>query len=263
MTEADRLVAAPLIGLLGEEVLARRSLDFANPRKPPDLAAAKRQRVLVAMLGLIVIGGGGYVFSGWKVHQVERKLVEARDRNRALKEQYTSYLRDHAKLSHIQKWTSAGFDWLAHASWLSDQMPDPRQAQLDLLSGDTRRVTVTLAPEDGRYDLNGWQVSQLAQFSIQGKAKQREVSNELRKTLVSSPVYQVETKGADLPDRFAMELTTDAASPDEAIARATQPKAAPKPSTPKPAEAKPPAPAKGDSKATPKDPPKPEKGGGG
>lgn len=272
MTEADRLVAAPLIGLIGEEVLARRSLDFANPRKPPDMAAVKRQRLLAAMLGLIVIGGGGYVYSGWKVHQVERKVTEARDLNKSLREQYTAYLKDHAKLSHIQKWTSAGFDWLAHARWLSDQMPDPRELQLDLLSGDTRKITVGMTPQDGRYDPNGWQISQIAQFSIQGKAKQREVSNELRKSLVSSPVYQVETKGADLPDRFAMELTTDAASPDDAIARATQPKAAAKPATSPPAPAKPSdakpdpkaAPPKGgDSKASPKDPPKPEKGGGG
>jgi Tfp pilus assembly PilM family ATPase len=260
MSEADRLVAGPLIGLLGEEVLARRSLDFANPRKPPDLAAARRQRMLAAMLGLIVIGGSGYVYSDWKTNQIQRALTEAKDRNKTLREDYNSYLRDHARLSDLQKWTGAGFDWLAHASWLSDKMPDPRELQLDLLSGDSH-ITVSMTAQDGRYDANGWQSAQTASFSIKGRAKQREVSNQLRSSLVDSPVYQVETKGADLPDRFGMELTTDVRTPDDAIARAAQPKVPGKPAPAKAPEDKAsPASKPPENKAAPSTPPK--KGGG-
>ncbi len=215
MGEADRLVAAPLIGLLAEEVLAKRSLDFANPRKAPDLAAARRQRVLAAALGLIVVGGGGYVYSGMEVASAESRLTAAKQRSTVLRTDYNEYLKDHARLSHIQKWTGAGFDWLAHASWLSEQMPDPRQAQLDQLAGGAG-LQIELTPKDGRYDVDGWTIRQVAKFSIQGKARQREVANELRDRLVTSPVYQVETKGADLADRFAMELTTAASTPEAA-----------------------------------------------
>lgn len=215
MSEVDKLVAGPLIGLLGEEILARKTLDFAHPRKAPDLAAARRMRILAAALGLIIIGGGGYVFSGLEVERAEKRLQEAKERGAALRLDYAAYLKDHARLSHIEKWRAAGFDWLSHAAWLSEQMPDPRQAQLDQLSGFAT-INVELTPNNGRYDVNGWKVSQRANFSIQGKARQREVANELRDRLVSSPVYQVETKGADMADRFAMALQTSAPRPEDA-----------------------------------------------
>lgn len=215
MSEADRLVAAPLIGLLAEESFARRSLDFANPRKAPDRAAARRQRVLAAVFGLIVVGGGGYVYSDLEISRARTRLTEAQARTKMLRADYNDYLKDHARLSHIEKWIGAGFDWLAHARWLSEQMPDPRQAQLDRLAGGSG-INVDLIPKDGRYDVSGWQVRQVAKFSIEGKARQREVWNELRDRLVTSPVYQVETKGADLADRFAMELTTSLPAPEDA-----------------------------------------------
>jgi len=256
MSEADRLVAAPLIGLLGEEVLTKLTLDFANPRKAPDMAAIRRQRVLVALLGIIVVGGGGYVYSGYKVNQLERQLTAAREKNTNLRTQYSAYLKDHARLIHIQKWTGAGFDWLAHASWLSDRMPDPREAQLDTLGGGAG-IAVDVIPEDGRYDLNGWHVRQVAKFSIQGRAKQRDVSNELRDRLVSSSVYQVETKGADLADRFSMELTTEAPTPEAAV-----PKAKPVPETKPATTAKPEAKPADPKAAKSKEPPKTGAGGG-
>jgi hypothetical protein len=221
MSEADRLAAGPLIGLLAEELLATRSLDFANPRKAPDLAG-----VVGAARGRCGVGGGGYVYSGMQVASAEQRLKDAKERSAGLRADYNAYLMDHAKLSHIQKWREAGFDWLAHANWLSEQMPDPRQAQLDQFGG-AAGISVDLIPNGGRYDVNGWRVRQVAKFSMQGKARQREVANELRDRLVSSPVYQVETKGADQADRFSMELTTEAAAPEDAK---TGP-AAPKPAT--------------------------------
>ncbi len=79
------------------------------------------------------------------------------------------------------------------------------------------------------------------------------MSNELRDRLVSSPIYQVETKGADLADRFAMELSTQYATPEDVTktpAKTSEPKAKPAPTkgadpkAPDAKSAKPPAKSK-------------------
>lgn len=215
MPEADRLVAAPLMGLLAEGILARRTLDFANPRKAPDLAAAKRQKAMLAVLGVIVVAGVGYLVADAQLSKLKRKVDEAAGRGGVLKAEYSDYLKEHARLNHLKQWTAAGTDWLAHTKWLSDQMPDPRQALMDEITG-TLKAGVEFVPNQGRYDMDGWRVRQVAAIAIQGQITQRELANDLRDRLVSSGVFQnVESKGADVADRFEFLLTTSKATPEQ------------------------------------------------
>jgi hypothetical protein len=231
MSEADRLVAAPLIGLIAEELLARPTLDFANPRKAPDRAAAKRQLALGGVLAAILLGAGGYFLASDELSGLRTRLKEASGRGGILKNEYNAYLKEDARLSHIKQWTSANTDWLAHTRWLSEQMPDPRQALMDEVSGQLR-ASVDFNASDGTYDKNGWQVRQVTAIGIEGHIKQREIANDLRNRLVTSGQFlQVESKGADEPTRFEFSLTTNKSSPE-----APSPSSPPASSVPKPAK---------------------------
>jgi hypothetical protein len=226
MPEADRLMAAPLIGLLVEESLGRPTLDFAHPRKAPDLAAARRQRVLLAAFGLIVVGGGAYVYANHDLNLLRGRLNDASAKGATLRSEYNTYLKDHARLSHLQQWTKAKVDWIAHVRWLTDQMPDPRQALMDGIAGQLK-AAVTLTPKDEWYDKAGWSLQQQAAFSVQGHTKVADISRSLRERLLAPQIYQVETKGADTPDQFQYVLTTSRATP-EAPAPTEKPPKAPK-----------------------------------
>jgi len=214
MRPADHLVAAPLLGLLSESVMGRPSLDFAHPRKAPDLAAARRQRVLAASLGLIVLGGAVYMAGSISLGSLRERVAAEKKRSEKLQAQYAEYLKEDAKLNHMRQWTSAEIDWLGHIRWLSDAMPDPRLAQLDQLGG-RMGAEVVFTPKSGGYDPKGWQLRHGAGFTLEGKTKGREVANQLRARLVDSEIYKLETRGADVPDKFGFELTSTRVKPEE------------------------------------------------
>jgi hypothetical protein len=214
MAESARLMAAPLLGLLAEEALGRPCLDFAHPRKAPDLAAKRRQRVLAAAFGLIVVGGGAYVYSTIKLEALRGDVKAATEHGAKLQGEYAAFLRDHAQLSHLQEWTGARVDWIGHLKWLTEQMPDPRQAVMDQISG-RMSAEVTQTPREEWYDKTGWQLRQQAQFAIEGRTKQADIARSLRDRLQTPRVYDsVETKGADTADQFSFTLLTARARPE-------------------------------------------------
>jgi Tfp pilus assembly PilM family ATPase len=208
LSQADRLVLMPLIGLLAEETIARPTIDFATPRKAPDLAAAKRVRVLAGALGAIVVGGSAIVYGMWDLNQAKAKLRAAEEAGGSLRAKQGAYLAEAARLSDIQKWTGARVDWLSHLKFLSDQMPDSRQGLMDQVSGSLA-ARVEFAAKD-KYDPKAWQASQRAAFSIQGHVKQRDIADNLRERLVAAKdIYSdVESKGPDTPEQFALSLVS-------------------------------------------------------
>jgi hypothetical protein len=214
--EADRLMLVPLIGLLVESLGSRETMDFAHPRKAPDLGAARRQRVLAGILGLIVLGGGGIVAANLSLQKARAGLDAAEKAGAGLRGDYAKFLADSAKLGHVQKWTSARVDWLAHLKYLSDQMPDPRQGLMDNVSGGLAARVDLAVKSDGKYDAKGWQLTQRAAFSIQGHVKQRDIADNLRDRLVGAKeIYSdVESKGPDTPEQFALSLTTSLPTPE-------------------------------------------------
>jgi Tfp pilus assembly PilM family ATPase len=208
MPEQDRLMAAPLAGLLGEGIFTTETLDFANPRKPPDKAAARRQLALLAILLLIVLGGGAAVFGKQHLRRLEQDADTARQRRARLAEDYGRFLVREARLRHMEQWTRSGVDWVAHAAWLSDLMPDTRVAQLESFIGRLS-ADVKFVPKDGAYAGGTWEIRRAATITLAGPTRDRETANDLRARLVGSQVYSVDSKGADVPRRFSFELTTD------------------------------------------------------
>ncbi|MCC6659277.1 MAG: pilus assembly protein PilM [Phycisphaerales bacterium] len=210
MPETERLKVAPLAGLVGEEMLAEATLNFAGPRRAPDRAAARRQVALLAAFGAIVVVGTGIVLAKGRLRSLEGEAGAAHTKRLALAEEYGAFIKQEARLRHLEQWEKSGVDWVAHAAWLSDLMPDPRNARLDSLSGQLSRGNeVVFTPRDGQYAGGTWGVRHEAAITISGPTGQRETANDLRSRLVGSRVYRVDSKGADTPKRFSFELTTD------------------------------------------------------
>jgi hypothetical protein len=213
MPEADRLVAIPLLGLLGERLLVPPTLDFAHPRRAPDAGARRRQGVLAGIAALAALAAGGVYFASQDLGRLRQSAKIAGDRRATLEDRWRDILLSDARLRHAERWVSADPDWLAHVGWLSETMPDTRRAQLDSLSG-LLRADVSFSTKDGSYLRGAWGTSRDSEFTLEGRAA-REVANELRSRLVASKLYTLDSLGADTPDRFKYVLTSPAASPAE------------------------------------------------
>lgn len=211
--EFDRCLLSPLAGLLAEGVIAQPTLDFANPRRAPDLAARRRQRVLLGVFGAIVVGGGLYVGAIYDLARLSAKVEAARQKRITLEQKYTDFQLMEARLKSIQAWTQPRIDWLAHARWLSAQLPDPREALLDELSGDLNAGVTFLTAPDHSYTKGRFSSYQEARLELKGRAGQRDIANAIRGKLMASGAYRVDSPGPDVPDLFDYVLITEATDP--------------------------------------------------
>lgn len=204
---------APLIGLLAESAMGGQVLDFANPRKAPDLGAIRRQRVLLAVLLVIIVGGAGYLFRVGRLNEIDRQIEAAEDQKKELDQRYLQYLVDEATLNHLRAWSQIGVDWLAHLRRINEQLPDPEHGVLREIGGELRSAGVVFEPKNRRIQGGKWVPRQVLSIRFSGVVREREYANELRSKLVDSKVYTINTQGPDLEDRFTFELLATAASP--------------------------------------------------
>ncbi len=219
MPESERAAVLPLVGLLVEEMLGRPGLDFANPRKLPDKAAAVRQKALAAALVAIAIGGVGLVGAKKSLGRMNDTLQTLQARETDLRKQADQFLILHAKVNHIEQWEQAKVDWLGHVRELSDQLPDPHDAVVDELTGRMSGMAV-YDPKGRTYPGGQWSAHEQAVFEVSGKVENRQVTTDLRERLLGGGVYRVESRGPDMADKFSLELLTSEASP---IAKETAP----------------------------------------
>lgn len=231
MPESERGSVAPLVGLLLEQVVGRETLDFANPRKLPDVAAKRRQMVMAAVLGLIVLGGGAYVMGMRRLEGMRGELAALRGREAKLRRDLEQAQVESARVGHAEAWEHASVDWMAHLRRLGEELPDPRVARLNQWRGRMAGEAV-FTPSGADYSAGKWSSRQIASFDLAGEMDDRHAAEELRDRLLAGGVYTVDIRGADVPDSFALELTTRVASPpppkgEEADARPESPGPAP------------------------------------
>jgi hypothetical protein len=213
MGETDRCLMIPLAGLLAEGVIAQPTLDFANPRRSPDFAARRRQRALLGVLGSILLCGGLYVAASYDLARLAARVEAAKDKKASLEQKYTEFLLQEARLKNIEAWKQPRIDWLAHARWLSAQLPDPREAQLDEISGDMSAGVTFLTTPDHSYSKGRFSTFQEARLDLKGRAGQRDIANAIRGKLIASGAYRVDSPGKDVPDQFDYVLITEATDP--------------------------------------------------
>jgi hypothetical protein len=205
--------AAALAGLLVEGIVNTPRLDFANPRKMPDLAARKRQAVLAAAAVLIIAGGASLVAAKKSLGKLERELETARAEESSLRRKVNEYMLNHARISHIEQWRSARVEWLPHIHKLSEELPSPHDSTADDLSG--KMVATTYYDPKGKSSYPGgqWGTRLISNFEINGRVDNRTVAADLRERLLRGKVYTVESVGPDMPDRYSIELQTSLATP--------------------------------------------------
>lgn len=233
MAARDRGAVVPLLGLIAEPALGRPTLDFANPRKAPDVGAAKRQRLLLGSLAAILLMGGAYTYSRFDLQRRQEALDELNAQWGEQSTKYAEFVRLNAKLAHLNEWQQARVDWLSHLGLLTEELPDTKRAILDAISGRGEQKVAYLKTGGRKsYAPSGWSHSVQAVFSLEGKVKRREVADQLRLRLVDDKRYRLDSKGADTPDRFDWRLTTTRSKPDEADAGKQGEAPAPKPATP-------------------------------
>jgi hypothetical protein len=205
------------VGLVAEPLIAQPTFDFAAPRKAPDFAAARRQRALAAVFLLIVVGGGAYVTASWSLAKLRSRVDAAEQKRATLAGDYSRFLLEQARLRHMREWLAPRVDWMAHLRWVSDQMPDPRDALLDSVEGRSSAHVLFSAPERS-FTGGKWSHSQMTRLLIAGRVDARAVADDLRGRLIAGNLYRVDNRGADVPDRFDFSLATTALSPTPASA---------------------------------------------
>jgi hypothetical protein len=214
MSESDRALLAPLVGLLSETLLNRPSLDFANPRKLPDTHARTRQLALATALGLILAGGVGSIVADRALGKLRTEHAELQVRESSLRKEFEAFQLEHARVNHFERWAGAKVDWIGHIKTICDSLPPPTLGVVDDVSARLFAPT-TFTMASGGY-LNGrWATAPEVTFDLSGKVQSRQTASELRERLLASSEYGVESQGPDSPDHFELSLTSAKLSPLE------------------------------------------------
>jgi hypothetical protein len=214
MSEAERVAAAPLMGLLAQAVTGRPTLDFANPRRPVDRAAKARQMALAAVFGVLLLGGAVFTFAKQALERVEAEISAVEDERNELTKEYNAFLAQHARLSHLQTWQSGRVDWLAHVNLLCGQVPQGGVAYAEEIRGQAdSRVNFVPSSKGTAYPSGEWRLAPLAMFDFKGRSPGRGVATDMRARLLDGDLYGVEIVGPDVADRFALQLRTGRLTP--------------------------------------------------
>jgi len=222
----------PLAGLLLEPTLGVQSIDFAKPRKAPDLAARKRQRVL-AVAGVLFIGAlGAWTIGSSKLQRLETEKATLTAECNNLLPGRSRFKRDRLKAEHLKHWQEADVDWLDHLLHLGAVVPPSDQLVLDSWTGTLNFRGVSY---DGKQETSNqkWQTPMPIKIVLDGEAKDRLTADAFRAALVRGKLYTLTSAGPDsaggrrLPYKFnyrlgsaanAQPIQNDATSSNQASA---------------------------------------------
>jgi hypothetical protein len=244
MSDAERAQILPLLGAAAQAAFRRPHLNFARERKLPDPREKMRTLLLAGVLGVIVLGGIGYVLADQALSRYRTQLSESQARLEELTQDLRAYQVRHAKVSHASTWLGARVDWLGHVQRITDQLPAATEGVADELIGRSVSTTVYKSGKQKSEYLQGtWEQPAQILFDISGRVRSRQVASELRDDILKGSLYNVESQGPDTPDRYSFSLVTATASP--LSQPAVEPPALPSGAT----KAPPKAPTKGTNKA--------------
>ncbi len=204
--------AWPLAGLLLERARRGRTIDFVNPRRPPDTAGRRRRKVLVAAGIAVVLAGTGVTAARFHLAGLRDTLEGLKASARALRPDFERCDRDRARLAHLERWEEPDSDWLEHLSAIARFSPAPDRLVLDAWTGTLACGDVEYDPRTKRFSIGGE-----IRIVIEGEAADRETADRLRGALVETEVYRIATAGPDaaggkrLPFGFRYQVTCAAA----------------------------------------------------
>ena len=215
----------PLAGLLIEDESALMrdgsAIDLLHPTALIDVAARRRQRILIIAGVFVVASLAGWTLGTRSWRDLETRRDDLKDKARTALPELRSSKRDELRLKHIDAYSTLTPSWLSHLDTLRRFAPDPHVVVLD-------GMTAQLVSTDVEYTNEGKFVTRPElRFVIDGEAKDRGVADALRDTLVKEKGYTLGSTGADarggrrLPAPFAYTLrTADLAPRDTATTEA-------------------------------------------
>lgn len=202
-------VIAPLVGSLIENSTPQPGIDFAHPRRAPDRRAAARKRVLVGAFVALLVGGGLFTTARLDLARRQQRLDGLKQRWAQQTQEYADYVRQRARVQHLERWRSDKLDWIAQVQELLGDLPDPAGLRLDglVMNADTQ-VLYDRPRGETTYADKYWKSRTLGTISISGTMASRETADGLRSRLIANQQYEVESIGPDLPNRFEFRLHT-------------------------------------------------------
>jgi len=211
VSDHERALAIPLSGLtLGGA--AETALDFEHPAAPPPKGVRRRQLALVAVLGLILVGGGGYLVADHRLAELEGRVDAARQDRDRLGQEYLTYLTRRAREEHLRAWLGGNPRWIDHLDWIVGRVPDPPAVLLDEIKGseDGAGTGIVFAPsQNDQSELGGqWVRQRRVLWDLSGRVRDPDALASLRAALLEGGLVRVRTQGPDEGAGFGLTLST-------------------------------------------------------
>lgn len=205
--EGDEIASAwPLLGLLLERRHEREVLDFAHPKRPPDLARRRRLRAMAAVGMIGIAAFGGWTIGAGSYSAAEARADELEGTARKALTQFLRLKRDRLRLGHLEAWSSVDPSWLDHALAIEGFLPTRDAAVIDTMRG-------AMEISNARYRSGGeFEIDAQLRLIVEGEARDRGEADALRDRIVDDRRYRLRSTGADgrggrrLPIPFAFEL---------------------------------------------------------
>ncbi|HED52629.1 MAG TPA: hypothetical protein ENJ00_00300 [Phycisphaerales bacterium] len=164
----------------------------------------------LGLLALIVVMMGG-VLAGRVRGSLERQVSSLSHELTKLQRENRRLMRDQARLEHVSRWAGDEPRWSEHLMHLRGDVP-ARGVVFDRISGNLKRA-ISFEPKrtgSGRRYIGGaWTDAQQLTIDIHGRVVERGLVPKFREAVLSDPVYDIESVGADMPDRFVFRITTE------------------------------------------------------
>lgn len=183
--------AWPLVGLLIEANAGEETINFASPRKAPDLAARRRMRVLAGAGAVLIASLLGWTAGRQSWKSLESEVEATGEQVASGLPLYEKYKRDTARNLHVSMWRRATPQWLDHLRFLHGFASDPSKVVFDRWNG-------TLDASDVQYGRDGtWSIEHEVTILLQGEARDRTAADALRDALVDDARYSLTSTGPD------------------------------------------------------------------
>jgi len=189
-------VVWPLAGLLLEHRRGDAVIDMAHPRKPPDVHARLRVRILAAAALLIMVCGLAFTLMRSSLSSLEREEATLAQQNATAVKDHARFKRDTLKLEHLKQWETVSVDWLDHLDHLVQLMPGGGDVVLSDLTGtlDFRGVKFDSKAKDGAPK---WAAPSSVRIDLKGEAKDRLVADTFRAAILKGSRFSVNTSGVE------------------------------------------------------------------
>jgi hypothetical protein len=237
MPDSVRADVASLAGVLFDDIADRPNLDFANPKRAPDLSKQRRQIALASILGSIVIGGLGFISAKTALGNLAERRNELVAAEATLRKKADEASAVNARAQHIKQWSAGKPDWLKHFAESVLVLP-AGQCILDEFGGVVTAKPAYVLKKGTSYPNGTWSPGASVDIAIKGSQRDGDGVAQYREILLARGIYGVQSSGPDMPERFALDLATQKLAPKmeskektPKVEQAEKPQSSPKPGT--------------------------------